>query len=326
MLKALLRGFWRVMSSPGLIIWLWLVNIAVALPVAWMMTDSLRSSIGGSLVDEKLTESFDMGWYGEFDAKATGLETTFTPTVTGAGAFYTNLEGWLNGDLFKGFTGLVGLGVFYAVLWALFLGGVLNRYSGDTRRFNLSRFFSSGGQFFFRFLRLAVLSGVLYYLVYRFAGWLFSSIQESTIDVTVEGTVFLYTILAAVVVVFLLTFVNMAFDYAKILTFKENRKSMALAAVRGFGFVFSHPAKTMGLYYGLGALGLVLLALYASIAPGANQSTAIGVAFAFFIGQAFLVSKLMLRLMFYAAQMALYETVSATPSFSALSSSEVTGS
>ena len=92
MFKAMFKGFWRVLSSPGLIVWLWLVNVVVALPMAWMMTDSLRSSIGASLVDEKLTEGFDMLWFGEFEAQAKGLETTFTPTVTGVGAFYNCLR------------------------------------------------------------------------------------------------------------------------------------------------------------------------------------------------------------------------------------------
>ena len=314
MMKAMLKGFWRVVSSPGLIVWLWLVNLVVALPAAWVMTDSLRSSIGASLVDEKLTESFDMGWYGEFETKAKGLETTFTPTVTGMGAFYNNLESWLHGDLFKEFPGLVGLGLVFALLWALFLGGVLDRFSGGD--FNLTRFFCAWGRFFFRFIRLAALSGIVYYLIYRFSGWLFSRVEESVIDITVERTVFFYTLFAAGLTVFLLTFVNMAFDYAKIVTFKEERKSMLLAALRGFGFVFSNPVKTMGLYYGLGALGIVLLALYSSLAPGATQATASGVALAFFIGQAYLIVKLMLRLMFYAGQMALYEKVSATPSIS----------
>jgi hypothetical protein len=314
MFKAMFKGFWRVVSSPTLIVWLWLVNVVVAMPVAWMMTDSLRSSIGESLVDEKLTEGFDMLWYGEFEAQAKGLETTFTPTVSGVGAFYNNLEAWLTGDMFEEYSGLVALGVFYALLWALFMGGVLDRYSGS--EFKLSRFFSSGGQFFFRYIRLALLSGILYYLIYRLAGWLYSWIEEATIDVTVERTVFIYTLLAAGLVVFLLTFVNMAFDYAKIVTFKEDRRSMLLAALRGFGFVFRNPAKTMGLYYGLGALGVVLLALYASVAPGATQSTSSGLAIAFFIGQAFLVVKLMLRLTFYAGQMALFEAVSAAPSIS----------
>jgi hypothetical protein len=145
------------------------------------------------------------------------------------------------------------------------------------------------------------------------AGWLFERVEQATLDVTVERTVFLYTVLVAVVVAFLLTLVNMCFDYAKIITFKEDRRSMLIAALRGIGFVFSHPLKTMGLYYTLIALGAVLLGFYASIAPGANQSTTTGVVGAFLIGQLALVVKLMLRLWFYAGQMSFYEAVKAVP-------------
>ena len=313
MLKALIKGFWRVISSPGLIVWLWLVSVVVALPLAWVMSESIESSLGGSLVSDKLREGFDMEWFGEFESGAKGLETTFTPTVTGVGAFYNNLEAWFSGELFEMYPGLVGLGVLYALLWALFMGGVLERYAGSEGMFNLSRFFATGGKFFFRFVRLAVLSGVLYYLVYRLGGWLFVWVEESTLDVTVEKTVLARLVLAAMVVGFLLTLVNMVFDYAKIAAFKEDRRSMLLAAFRGLGLVFSHPLKTMGLYYALIAVGVVLLVFYSTIAPGVHQSTTMGVLVAFLIGQGFLVARLIMRLWFYGGQMALYETITAMP-------------
>jgi hypothetical protein len=61
-------------------------------------------------------------------------------------------------------------------------------------------------------------------------------------------------------------------------------------------------------------LGALLLGAYASIAPGANQSTMVAVVWAFAIGQLALVAKLVLRLWFYAGQMALFEAVTAAPS------------
>jgi hypothetical protein len=313
MLKALIKGFWRVVSSPGLIVWLWLVSVAVTLPLTWVMSESIQSSLGGSLVSDKLGEGFDMGWFGEFESGAKGIETTFTPTVTGAGAFYNNLEAWFSGSLFQMYPGLVGLGILFALLWALFLGGVLERYSGSEGMFNLSRFFATGGRFFFRFVRLAVISGVLYYLVYRLGGWLLGWVETSTLDVSVETTVLARLILAAVVISFLLTLVNMVFDYAKIATFKEDRRSMVLAAFRGIGLVFSNPLKTMGLYYALVAVGVVLLFFYSSIAPGVQQSTSASILLAFLVGQGFLVAKLMLRLWFYGGQMALYEILTTMP-------------
>ena len=306
MLKGIFVGFWRAVSSPGMVLWLWLVNVAVTLPAAIVMSESLESSIGSSLVHEELTARFDLDWYGEFQRGAEGLDATFTPTVVGAGAFFNNLEDWLFGGLFGLYPGVVALGALYALLWALFLGGILDRFIHSSF-FRLSRFFSAGGRFFFRFLRLVVIAGVFYYLVYELAGWLFERIGYWTRDVTVERTILMYVLLGTALIVFLLTLVNAAFDYAKIATFVEDRRSMLLASLRGIRFVLSNPVKTLGFYYALGLLGILLLALYAFVAPGAAQSTTTGVVLAFLIGQAYLVAKLMLRLAFYGGELAIYE-------------------
>jgi len=308
MLKALLKGVRRVVTSPRLVIWLWLVNVAVALPATWVMADAIEASIGSRLVDRAMTEGFDISWYDEFTTTAKGLEATFTPTVVGAGAFLGNLERWLTGELFSSSTAVVGLGVFFAVVWTLFMGGILHQLTtGD--RFSLSRFLSSGARFFFRFLRLAALSGVLYYLIYRLSRRLYSWVGALTIDVTVERTMLTFAVIVAVVVIVMLGLVNMVFDYAKIVAFKEDRRSMILAVLAGVRFVVAHPLKTTGVYAALGVVGGLLLVVYASIAPGALQSTVTGMAVAFGVGQMFLVSKLGLRLTFYASQIELHDTL-----------------
>ena len=305
--KGIFVGLWRAVASPGLVVWLWLVNLVVALPAAGVISESLRSSIGASLVHQDMAAGFDMDWYGEFREGAYGLEATFTPTVVGVGAFYSNIEDWLFGGLFRQFPGVVALGAVYALLWVLFVGGILDRFTDSGGFFRLSRFFTVGGRFFFRFLRLAVFSGVLYFLVYRFAGWLFGRIDDWTRDVTVEGTVLATVLLGTAFVALLLSLVNVVFDYAKIATFVEERRSMLLAALRGLRFVLSHPARTLGLYFGLGSLGVVLLALYGYVAPGAAQSTVTGVVVAFLVGQAYLIAKLMLRLAFYGGELSIYQ-------------------
>jgi hypothetical protein len=306
--KAAFSGLGRVVRSPALVLFLWLVNVVVAIPLAVSMAGSIEESIGASLVHQSLRDGFDMGWYGEFDARAQGVEKTLSPSLVGAGAFFDNIEAWLNGRLFEMLPALVALGVVYALLWALFLGGILHRYSDRRGPFRLSEFFSRGGEFFFRFVRLAVLSGFLYYLVYRFASWLFGRIEEATLDVTVEKTVLGYVLAASLLVGLLLTLINMAFDYAKIATYKENRRSMVLAALKGFRLVLGNFGRATSLYYGLGFFGLVLLAVYHVLAPGPGQASVPSVAFAFLVGQAYLVAKLVLRLTFYAGQMALYDS------------------
>jgi len=307
-LKAAFSGFGRVLASPSLVLFLWLANVLVAIPLAVSMAGSIQESIGSSLVHQNLRDGFDMGWYGEFDARAKGVEKTLSPSLVGAGAFFDNIEAWLNGRLFEMLPALVALGVVYALLWALLLGGILHRYADRRGLFRLSELFSQGGEFFFRFVRLAVLSGFLYYLVYRFAGWLFGRVEDATRDVTVEKTVLGYVVAAALLVALLLTFIHMAFDYAKIATYKENRRSMILAAIKGFRLVLGNLGRTTFLYYGLGFFGLVLLGAYYVVAPGPGQASVPSVVFAFLVGQAYLVAKLVLRLTFYAGQMALYES------------------
>jgi hypothetical protein len=307
--KALFQGLGRVLASPALVLFLWLVSLLAATPLAISMASSIEESVGASLVHQKLRDGFDMGWYGEFAARAKGIEKTLSPSIVGAGAFFDNIEAWLNGRLFEMLPGLVALGVAYALLWALLLGGIFHRYAeGTGGRFRLAELLSHGAEFFFRFVRLAVISGFLYYLVYRFASWLFSWIEDRTRDATVERAVLAQVILGSLLVVLLLTLVNMAFDYAKIAAYKENRRSMILAAIRGFRLVLGNLGRTTLLYYGLGALGLVLLGAYHSMAPGPGQASASSIVLGFLVGQAYLVAKLVLRLTFYAGQMALYES------------------
>lgn len=302
-----LAGFRRALGSPGIVVALWLVNFVIALPLAWVMSASMRASIGSSLVHEKLRAGFDMGWFGEYRSLARGLEATFDPTLMGAGAFYQNLEDWVTGGLFGVFPGLVGVGVLYALVWALLLGGVLARFARPEDPTGAARFVQSGGRYFFRFVRLALLSAPIYWLVYKLYGLLHRWLEGLTRDVTSEKTVFLFSFIVLVLVGFLLTLVHICFAYAKFATVLEDRRSMIFAALRGIGFVLSNPGRALGVYYLMMSTSVILLLIYGWIAPGPEQSTWIGMLFAFAVGQLFLMAKLVIRLSVLAGQMALYQ-------------------
>jgi hypothetical protein len=304
-LRSMRAGFQRTLGAPGMMLALWLVNLAVALPAGWMMASALEESIGASQVHRELRDGFDMGWFGEFAAEARGIEATFRPSIAGATAFYDNLEAWLTGDLFSGFAGIVGVGILYALLWMLLLGGVLQRFARRDRR-GFAAFVSDGGAFCPRFLRLALLSAPLYWLVYRVYRLLYERLEEATRDVTAEATVLLMSLGVWVLTALLLTLIHVSFDYAKIATVVDERRSMLLAALRGAGFVLRHPLRTCGLFYGMVLIGLLLLALWAWIGPGIAQSTWSGVVLAFAVGQLYLLARLTLRVALLGAEVDLY--------------------
>ncbi len=306
-LHAISSGLRRALLSLGLVLVLWLVNLLFALPLGVLMADHLQSAIGSSRVHETLRTGFDLDWYGEYAAGAKGVAATFRPSILGAAAFYDNLEDWLTGDLFRGPGALVALGVGYALLWAFLLGGALEHFA-RFERFGVAGFTAAGGQYFFRFLRLLVISGGLYYLIYRLFRFLLLTIEDRTRDVVVEKTVLFWVLLAASACAFLLVLVRVVFDYAKILVVVESRRSVLGALRDAVRFVLSRPVATFGIYLGLALAGLLLLAAYAAVAPGAGQSTVAAIVFAFLVGQAYLIAKMYLRLSLLAAQMALYQS------------------
>jgi hypothetical protein len=306
-LGAVAAGFRRASASPLILIWLWLVGVAAALPATWSVYESLRDDIGKSRVHENLRDGFDIEWYGEYSAGAQGLASTFRPTVIGAGGFYDNLEGWLQGAMFQGLPLVVGIGVMYALVWALFLGGALDRYAHRCERVSFRRYFAGCGRFFFRFVRLAFLSAGLYASIYIGAKRAFDFMKEATLDVTAETTIFFYSMLIWLITALLLTLVHMVFGYAKVVTVVENRRSMLLASLRALGFVVTRAGKTLGLYFVFIVLSGVLLAVYPKLAPGPDVATYETVGWAFAIGQGFLIAKLFMRLSLLAGQTALYQ-------------------
>ncbi|MFQ5876899.1 MAG: hypothetical protein ACE5JH_04285 [Acidobacteriota bacterium] len=307
-LKAIRLGFRRLRAAPRLLLALWLTNLAVALPAAWAMDSLLRDAIGASLVHESLRAGFDMDWFWTFRTQARGLGTSFKPTLVGAGAFYENLEGWVTGEMFTAFSGIVGLGLLYALLWGFLLGGALERLARPAGALSPAEFAGACGRYFFRFLRLGLIGLVPYLAVYLLSRWGYGRLASLTRDVTRERAVLALSLLFMASTAFLLILVHMVIDYARIATVVEGHRDMLRACLRGLGFVLAHPLRTLGIYYGLALVSAALLLLYALLAPGAGPSSAAGVALAFLAGQLFLLARLAVRLTLLAGQTVLFQT------------------
>lgn len=306
MIRALLGGLGDALGSPRLLAVLWLALLLLALPAGLLMEESIHSAIGASRVEEGLRQGLDLSWLGEYASRARGLEETLRPSIVGRGAVLDNLESWFSGELFTD-PRTLGFGAAYALVWLFLLGGVLDRFARRERRLVLAPFMAAGARFFPRLLRLTVLSGLLYFAIYRFARWLFPWLELLMRDVAEERRVLLTYLGGALLVVALLGLVNLLFGYAKIAVVYDGRRSSLGALVRAGRFVLRHPVKVVGLYLALAALAVALIAVYVLLAPGPGQSTALGIALAFVGGQLFLVARLALRLTFFGAQMRLYD-------------------
>ena len=304
--RAIVVGLSRVLAAPFMVLLLYLVNLAVAVPASLIIVRSIETSVGASRFGPALEHGFDMDWFDEYKAGAVGLERTFEPAVTGAGALYSNLEAWLTGGLFDKPATLAAMGAVYAVCWAFLLGGVLDRFAGPDPRPGFGRFFKACRGYFFRFVRLAGVSAIFYFAIYRLLWIMMERIEQATRDTTAESTVAQYSLLAWGATALLLTLVHMVFGFAKVATVIEERRSVIVAAFRGVGFVLLHPAKAIGLYYGMLLISGMLVVLYAFAAPGVVQATPRAVVWALVGSQLFLLMRMMMRVGLLAAQAEIY--------------------
>ena len=305
-LKAVSSGLSHATRSAGLILCLWLVSAAIALPYTLVVREAVKSSVGASRVHLDMRQRFDMDWYSEYRHEAVGVERLLTPTSVRPAAFLDNLEAWFSGAIFTTNPALVALGVVFAVVWLLMLGGILHRFAYYEKEFSLRSFAAHGAEFFPRFTRLTVVTGIAYYSVYRLGRWLFPKLEETLRDVTVERTVLWAHLAGALLVGLLMMLVKLSSDYAKISTVLTGRRSMLLAAWHGLRFVLSHPMRTFSAYALVTLGGLVLLALLAWIDPGQSQGGLPGVVWALLVGQLMMAVRLIGRLTNYGTILEIY--------------------
>lgn len=304
--SAIAAGYRHTIGSPGLLAWLWLLCLIVAVPDTILVHRAVERSVGPSRVHEDLRQRFDMNWYSEYEHEASGVERLLTPTSVRPAALLDNLDDWWTGRLFRLPPPILAVGAVFLLLWTLMVGGILYQFQYRQRGFSLRTLLSHGADLFPRFVRLMVLTAAAYYGIYRGSRWLFARLERTMSDVTVERTVLGVYLLTALGVVLLLLLVKLTADYAKIATLVEKRRSMLLAAWRGLRFVLRHPVRTAAAYAGVVLASWAVLALWALLAPGHGQQSLIGVAWAFLFAQIAVLVRLTARLSTYGAAVEIY--------------------
>jgi hypothetical protein len=301
MIDAFTEGLGRVRRAPWVVVGLWLSTLAVALPAALVLHGLLAGHLGDSLMADTAARGANYDWWNEFLVQASGIGQTFVPAIIGFAAVLDNLSRLAdNRSLAPALMGLVGTQIVLSVFLA---GGVLERLARD-RALGPAAFFSACGVWFVRFLRLAVVAALVYWLLFaRLHPWLFDTVYSlATHDLTVERTAFAVRVALYLVFTALVCGVNILFDYAKIRAVVEDRRSMLGALAAGTRFVVRHPAKTLALYAMNVGVYLLVIGIYYLVAPGASAGV-----LAFALGQLYIVLRVMVRMQFAASQAALFQ-------------------
>jgi hypothetical protein len=312
-LASWIGGWRRVLQARGMVIGIHALSLLLALPFALAVRDQIASQLGSSLAAGAVADGVNNDWWSEFTAQAAGLGATFTPSIIGFASTLDTLSRVLDARYPP--ATLMWLLGGYLALWTFLSGGILDRYARQ-RPTRAHGFFSACGRLWFRLTRLTAIAALVYWLLFEYLHpWMFLDVlRDTTRNLGIERSVFLWRLLFYAIFGILLLTVNVVFDYARIRLVVEDRRS-ALGALRAsLRYLWHHSLQVVALY-ALNALGFVLLiALWSVAAPGIyGPGLAMWAAFA--VGQIYLAARLAVKLHFMASQIALFQSQLAHASY-----------
>ncbi len=310
-LRAFRDGVGRVWRAPAILAGMFVLTFLVALPPGLLLRSAISDHLGNSREAASALSGVNSEWWQEFSEQAHGLAASFTPGVIGFGAVLDNISRFFDNGSVPG--PVFWIAAAYILIWAFFVGGILDRYARN-RATRAHGFFAAAGVFFVRFIRLGVVAWLVYTFLFTYLRkWLLVDLYERlTRDMAVERTAFFLNLALYLLFGLAVMACNVVFDYAKIRAVVEDRRSMIGAIVASVRFIARNPGAVSGLVALDGLCFVLVVAIYGLVAPGA-ASIMIG----FAVGQIYLLARLSVKLLFYSSQTALFQSLLAHTAYTA---------
>src|SRR5688572_24628504 len=144
-MRSFFDGWRRVSAAPALLLGVYALTVLLALPLAITMRGLLRTHLGPSLAAESVAGGVNYDWWQEFTSQATGIGTTFSPTIIGFAATLDNISSVLDGQ--REVLPIVGALALYLAGWTFLAGGIIDRYARQ-RPTHAYGFFAAAGVHF----------------------------------------------------------------------------------------------------------------------------------------------------------------------------------
>lgn len=298
-------GIRRVNGAPMVVAGMFALTLLVALPLSFALRGMIETHLGASLAAESAAAGTNYDWWQEFSAQASGLGTTFVPSIIGFGAVLDNLGALLDNAPLA--STIAGATAAWLALWSFLSGGVIDRFA-RARRTRSPGFFAACGMHFWRLLRLGIVAWLVYAVLFGYVhGWIFTdAFTRLTENVAVERTAFAIRLAGYLLFGAMLVVCNIVFDYTRIRIVVEDRRSAIGGLVAGMRFVRRHAGSVFGLYLLNGGAFLLLVLIYALIAPGAPGS-GLSMWLVLLLGEVYIVARHYLKLLFYASETAFFQ-------------------
>jgi hypothetical protein len=279
--KAIKNGIVTALRKPRILVNLWIINAVYALLVAAPMAALIQKDLGHSLLGRNL-RSFDMIWLGDVIFK-------FQDAVPA-------LRAWALAAM-----------LLYFILYVFLNGGTIGRLVDREGPTNLQAFFGDCGKYFWRFVRLSLISLAFDILAFGLMMNVVSALMNPALEnARTEWTVLLLNNAHTLIALLLLTIVHMIFDYARILVVSEDERRVLRSPGAAFKFLGGRFFRAWALYLLVAAGLLAGTALYFIVAGILPPSGILFLGLGILWAQFYIVFRLWARMVFFAAQAAYF--------------------
>ena len=307
MFRLLGQGWKLLKNHKKAVVYFYLTNLLVAALLLFPFMEIFEDSLGPGLYREKLLPALDYDWYTLFQDRVTGFASSFAPWVMGAGPFAKNLETLLDGKLTDFPWEIVTLGGLYVVLNSFLLAAAVGSFALDPKGTSVREFFRTGGMFFGRFFRLAILALLAFWLV---DSWIVEPltdwVKQLADEALTDRGAFYWNFGRYLLLLVIFLVLNMLFDYAKVKTAVEDRTSMVLALFSAMNFCTSYFFSAFGFYLLIVLLGVSGVVVYTGVEHFFPQQTWLAVLLALVWQQLYMIGRMIIKLLFYSSQMQFY--------------------
>ena len=277
-IKAYTSGLKNIFGKGKLWLLLYLLNFLFAIFLAYPLSGFLDDKLGDTLAADNLFEGFDFAIANDFISQ------------------YGDAVGVImNQSIF-------GLAL-YLLLSVFLVGGILNILKQEKDKYSLTDFWSGGGKYFWRMLRLTIYFLLIQISLFVLFFMLFSMLTAGGLDrfhnereIVQRGLMILPFYLLVATIFFMIQ------DYAKIHIVATDKNVIFQPILQAFRWVFKNFSQTFLLYI-LNLLTFGLLFLVYWKLDGGNAILAI-----FLIGQFFIIARIGTKLLNLASATELYQS------------------
>lgn len=277
----ILKTFWLgiqiINKKIKIAAYLWLFNFVFSLLIITPLYFFINKDLSRSLMADQIAKGINFLWLGDVIYKYREV--------------LTSLIGWI-----------LLPGVLFFLLYIFLDGGVIGRIVDGNEKINLANFFADCGKYFFRFIRVFLISILGYLgvfgLIFVAISALFNIWEKNASS---EWGLIFSSNLKFLVFVLLFSVVKMFFDYVKVRLVVEDSKKTVKATLLNFSFMGKRFFKAWALYLLVGLAMVLFFIVYLTVyQPLPKVGLLLFLAFVW--QQIYILSKMWIKLLFYSTE------------------------